>query len=58
MAEHNQVERKNVQSKGVYGLNDISARLSLVSNSWIGAIFLLYRLNPSYEVFLCLSCYC
>ena len=39
-AERNQVEGKFGQGKRGYGLNDIRARLSSTSNSWIGLSFL------------------
>ena len=41
-AERNQVEGKFGQGKRGYGLNDIRARLSSTSNSWIGAIIFVF----------------
>ena len=43
-AERNQVEGKFGQGKRGYGLNDIRARLSTTSNSWIGAIIFVMNL--------------
>ena len=43
-AERNQVEGKFGQGKRGYGLNDIRARLSSTSNSWIGAIIFVMNL--------------
>ena len=43
-AERNQVEGKFGQGKRGYGLNDIRSRLSLTSNSWIGAIIFVMNL--------------
>lgn len=43
-AERNQVEGKFGQGKRGYGLNDIRARLSSTSRSWIGAIIFVMNL--------------
>jgi hypothetical protein len=43
-AERNRVEGKFGQGKRGYGLNDIRARLSSTSNSWIGAIIFVMNL--------------
>jgi IS5 family transposase len=43
-AERNQVEGKFGQGKRGYGLNDIRARLSSTSTSWIGAIIFVMNL--------------
>jgi hypothetical protein len=43
-AERNQVEGKFGQGKRGYGLNDIRAKLSSTSNSWIGAIIFVMNL--------------
>lgn len=43
-AERNQVEGKFGQGKRGYGLNDIRARLSSTSSSWIGAIIFVMNL--------------
>ena len=43
-AERNQVEGKFGQGKRGYGLNDIRARLSSTSKSWIGAIIFVMNL--------------
>lgn len=43
-AERNQVEGKFGQGKRGYGLNDVRARLSSTSNSWIGAIIFVMNL--------------
>ena len=44
VAERNQVEGKFGQGKRGYGLNNISARLSSTSNSWIRAIIFVMNL--------------
>jgi IS5 family transposase len=43
-AERNRVEGKFGQGKRGYGLNDIRARLSSTSRSWVGAIIFVMNL--------------